>query len=142
MDWNIDGPGWEIVRPTPSCTPEETVDVGDLLPNAPWFWTSLQWYCVPDCCGLDAYEFSARAVEWALGRGREPTDAIMTWRSENPGDANDLADQLEVAASTVRAIETRCVSAAIFNHYMTSESCADLLTGLATKARAAAASES
>ena len=57
--------GWIPERPGP-VAPEAVVLVDDLLPDAGWFWASLERFCVSGCCGLDAYDFSATSVAWAL----------------------------------------------------------------------------
>nr|WP_255698113.1 DUF6331 family protein [Tessaracoccus sp. ZS01] len=109
------------------------VAIDHLIPEAEWFWASLQRFCVPDCCGLAAYDFSAESVAWACGWGTSrPTEG--DWRADSPGDARELARALRVAAEVVRGVDAPAVTANLFNDILTPESYADLLLDLANKA--------
>lgn len=126
------GTGWQKVGPG-RYPPGGWASIDALLPEADWFWSSLERNCVPGCCGLDAYDLSAESVAWACGWGTE-RPAGNDWRDENPGDPRELAAALRDAARQVRAIEVTGVSAALFNDALSPESCAQLLEHLADSA--------
>lgn len=107
--------------------------IDSLIPEADWFWLSLQRACVPDCCGLAAYDFSAESVAWACGWGTSRPDG-SDWRDENPGDPRSLAAELRAAAQEIRDLDVGAVSAALFNDILVPESYASLLEDLADKA--------
>lgn len=127
--------GWQRVEPEQHLL-HRYVSIDDLLPRADWFWRSLQHHCVAECCGLDAYDFSARSVAWACGWGTEPPWDIRgsAPRSRAQGAPRELAAALRDAAREVRALEAPAVSAKVFNHFLVPESCAALLEDLAAKA--------
>jgi hypothetical protein len=129
---NVSGEGWQLVRPERGLL-SEWVSIDSLVPTADWFWSSLQGFCVPDCCGLDAYDFSAESVAWACGWGTSrPND--FNWRDENPGDPRELALELRAAAQAIRDLDAPAVSASLFNDILTPASYAGLLDDLADKA--------
>lgn len=138
MPENLTGDGFEVVRPAPGSNFEGAVFVDDLVPEADWFWHSLQWYCVPDCCGLDAYDFSETAVRRALGQEVETPDAILDWSGE-VGDVDRLIAELTDSAGRLRGLDAPYVSAARFNHFLAPAALADLFLDLADKLRAASA---
>ena len=132
------GAGWRLVRPPRDRLPEAR-DFSPLVPDADWFWMSLQRFCVPACCGLDAYDFSAESVAWACGWGTtEP--AQSGWRDDSPGDPRELARALRAAAWGIRDIDAEAVSAGLFNDILTPESYASLFEDLADKAEPRSAS--
>jgi hypothetical protein len=131
MTENVAGPGWEMVRPKPSAL-RDFVSIDDIVPDEPWLWSSLQRVCVPDCCGLDAYDFSHRSVRWACGDAVEPPEE-NEWRHDHPGDPLAVAAALRAAAASTRHIKAEAVSAALFNDILTPESYALLFEDLATK---------
>lgn len=96
------------------------------VPDAPWFWKSLTWYCVPECCGIDAYEFSEDSVRWALGLEADVSGADCLWRDDHPGDARELATALSASANRIRSMDVDGVWATQFNHYLTPASHASL----------------
>ena len=90
-DEDLLGDCWSLVRPRPDTLTEST-QIDSLVPRAEWFWSSVQRLCVPECCGLDAYDFSAASVAWACGWGAErPGRDANGWRCEHPGDPHALA---------------------------------------------------
>ena len=105
-----------------------------LVPEADWFWLSLQRFCVPDCCGLAAYDFTAESVAWACGWGTTSPEE-SDWRDDNPGDPWELASALRAAAQGIRGLDAEAVSAGLFNDILTPESYASLFDDLADKAR-------
>lgn len=131
MGENVEGAGWEIVRPPPDAgDPVESID--DLIPEAPWLWYSLQRFCVPDCCGLDAYDLSHASVRWACGDDvDEPAED--SWRDPEPGDPSEMAAALRRAAAAVRSLTSAKVRCDVFGEILTPESLASLLDDLATK---------
>ena len=128
----VEGEGWQRVYPAPYLA-GRYASIDSLLPQADWFWTSLQRHCVPDCCGLDAYDLSADSVAWACGWGTARPE-WSDWRDEHPGDPRELAAALRIAAQEIRALDARCVSASLFNDILVTESYASLLEDLADKA--------
>lgn len=134
MTDNVEGEGWRIVRPGPEEL-AQSVAIDDLIPNAAWFWRPLQRFCVPECCGLDAYDFSAEAVAWACGWSATPPEP-GAWRAGEAerGGAKGLADELRAAATSIRDLEAKAASAGLFNDILTPESYASLLEDLAGKA--------
>lgn len=93
----------------------------------------MQRDCVPECCGLAAYDFSAESVAWACGWGTVKPASTFDWRDENPGDPHELAVSLRTAAEKIRQLEAAAVSATLFNDILTRESYANLMDDLATK---------
>jgi hypothetical protein len=132
MTENLEGPGWEIIRPSGSWRRGTEVCIDALVPDASWFWSSLQRYCVPECCGFAAYDFSAESISWATGRGIQ-RPASNDWRDPNPGDPVQLASELRVAADRIRNLTAEAVVADLFNEYLTPQSCAELFEDLAHK---------
>lgn len=135
MDDDIEGEGWKAIRPDPNVL-SEWVTIDPWVPNAAWFWLSLQRFCVPDCCGLDAYDFSAESVAWACGWGTVTPEAqgCSDWRDEDPGDPADLARGLRQAAQQIRRLDIQAVSGSLFNDILTPEAYALLFEDLAAKA--------
>jgi hypothetical protein len=128
----VEGDGWRIIRPGPAEL-REWVAIDELLPDADWFWLSLQRPCVPDCCGLAAYDFSAESVAWACGWGTA-SPGENEWRADEPGDASQLAEELRASATSIRGLDAKAVTANLFNDILTPESYANLLEDLANKA--------
>jgi len=124
-----EGDGWRIVR----VNLDAAISIDHLVPDADWFWTSLQRYCVPDCCGLDAYNFSADSVAWACGWGTT-RPAEFDWRADSPGDPEVLAFELRQAGLALRELNAEVATASLFNHYMAPEAFANLFDDLAAKA--------
>ena len=133
MAGDIEGDGWVIIRPPRDQLPEY-VNFDSLVPEANWFWSSLQRDCVPECCGLAAYDFSAESVAWACGWGTVKPASTFDWRDDNPGDPVELAANLRVAAAQIRQIGAGAASASLFNDILTPESYASLMEDLADKA--------
>lgn len=132
MAENIDGPGWEIVRPRPGWDRSSVIDIGSLLPQTNDFWYSLQRYCVPGCCGLDAYDFDPEFVRWAAHLANDQVGTPPGWRPDEPVDAPALALELRRASEQVRAIDADAVDATeLFNEMLAPASYADLLGSLA-----------
>lgn len=131
----IEGEGWRAIRPDPNSR-IEWVTIDPLVPKADWFWLSLQRDCVPECCGLAAYDFSAESVAWACGWGTI-RPAQHDWRDDNPGDPGTLARDLREAARQLRDLEADAVSGSLFNDVLTPESYARLFEDLADKAEPA-----
>lgn len=127
-----DGQGRQPARPD-HYPPDGFTSVASLLPDADWFWESLQRFCVPGCCGLAAYDLSATSVAWACGWGVE-RPAWSDWRHEEPGDPWELAAALRAAAREIRALDVVGVTASVLGDGLTPESCAELLEDLAVKA--------
>ncbi|MFK4088472.1 DUF6331 family protein [Kribbella sp. NPDC020789] len=111
----------------------EWVAIDALIPDAEWFWLSLQRECVPACCGLDAYDFSADSVAWACGWGTTDPGGMIDV-TPMPGDVPALVVSLREAADAIRALDADAVSARLFNYIRTPGEYADLLEDLATKA--------
>jgi hypothetical protein len=128
VDDDAEGPGWRLVR-----SPIASID--ELVPEADWFWGSLQRECVPGCCGLDAYDFSAQSVAWACGWGSIRPDG-NDWRSDHPGDWHKLAGDLRAAAQAIRALDVMAVSGSLFQEVLSPEAYAELFEDLAAKAEA------
>lgn len=135
VDDDIEGDGWRAMRPAPSAM-SNWVTIDPLVPKADWFWVSLQRYCVPDCCGLAAYDFSADSVAWACGWGtaRPAAPGCSDWRHDDPGDSSELARDLWRAAQQIRRIDAQAVSGSLFNEILTPEYYALLFEELADKA--------
>lgn len=127
----IEGDGWRLVRPARGSS--EFVSIDHLIPDAGWFWETLQRECVPDCCGLDAYDFSAESVAWACGWGAKDPGGVMS-RVPEPGDVLGLVARLRDAADEIRKVNAEAVSASLFNDILAPASYADLLEDLAAKA--------
>ena len=132
MDHAGDEEGWRAVRPERALL-GEWVSIDSLIPEADWFWLSLQRTCVPECCGLAAYDFSGTSVAWACGWGTVRPDE-SDWRDENPGEPRELAEALRAAAREIRQLNARAVTADLFNDILVPESYAALLDDLAAKA--------
>lgn len=99
------------------------MDIGPIVPDAPWFWGALQRHCVPDCCGIGAYDLTPQSVRWACG---------ADWRAGPPGDPALLAVELRQAAHAVRSIDVEVVSARLFQEFLVPESYAQLFVYLAS----------
>jgi Family of unknown function (DUF6331) len=127
----IEGEGWRPIRPTKGH--RELISIDHLIPDADWFWHTLQRDCVPDCCGLAAYDFSAESVAWACGWGRKDPGGVIG-RDPRPGDVPALVARLREAASAIRDVDAEAVSANLFNDILTPASYANLLDDLASKA--------
>src|SRR5436190_10808211 len=104
----VGGEGWQAVRPERGLEAGSTA-IDSLIPQAEWFWGSLQRLCVPDCCGLAAYDFSAESVAWACGWGTARPEE-SDWRDDSPGDARELAVALRSAAQEIRKLDASAVS--------------------------------
>lgn len=131
MVGTTEGNGWTPVRPAAGA--RHWVSVDALLPDADWFWLSLQRDCVPDCCGLAAYDFSAESVAWACGRGTTDPGGVID-RAPMPGDVPTLVAGLREAAHEIRMLDADAVAADLFNDILTPGSYANLLDDLAAKA--------
>lgn len=135
-DEDLLGDCWSLVRPRPDTLTEST-QIDSLVPRAEWFWSSVQRLCVPECCGLDAYDFSAASVAWACGWGAErPGRDANGWRCEHPGDPHALAGELRQAAASIRAIDAPTVDAGLFNEAQTPEAYALRMEDLEAKVEA------
>ncbi len=132
MDENNEGPGFEMLRPRPTYSVEAGVSIADLVPDAGWFCDSLQRYCVPGCCGLDAHNFSRESIRWACGFG-EDSPKGNDWRADTPGDPLELAADLTATAATVRALDAEQVDASLFCDPLPPGAYADLFEDLAAK---------
>lgn len=96
----------------------------------PWFWASLQRYCVSECCGLVAYNFSENSVRWACGvDGTKPEGS--DWRDVEPGDASALAARLRESAKAIRSLEAEVVDGSDFNECLVPDAYARLFETLA-----------
>lgn len=127
---NIEGPGWEIVRPRPTWDPDSVMTIDQWVPDAPWFWESLQRHCVPECCGLAAYDFSDDSVRWACGvDGPKPEGS--DWRDDQPGNASELAAQLRESAEVIRSLDAEVVDGTLFCEFLVPDACARLFERLA-----------
>lgn len=126
-----EGEGWRLVRPAAGARPWVAIDA--LIPDADWFWVSLQRECAPECCGLDAYDFSAESVAWACGWGATDPGGIFD-RVPVPGDVPALVSGLREAAHALRGLDADAVSADLFNDILTPGAYASLLENLASKA--------
>jgi Family of unknown function (DUF6331) len=132
MDVGTEGIGWRTVQPTEvNRAVWEPFD--ELVPTADWLWRSLQRHCDPECCGLDAYDFSHVSVRWACGDAVDPPSAlgVSDWRHKAPGNPLVLAEQLKQLSAHLRASSATEVSAALFNDILTPTSYADLFDDLA-----------
>lgn len=129
---DVEGEGWRLVRPHPESF-QDWVTIDSLVPDADWFWHSLQRECVPECCGLAAYDFSAESVAWACGWGGS-RPGQNDWRDDNPGDPKELARRLRSTAQDIRRFGAAAVSGSLFNDILTPESYASLFEDLAAKA--------
>lgn len=127
----IEGDGWRLIRPARGFA--DLVSIDHLIPDADWFWTTLQRECVPDCCGLAAYDFSAETVAWACGWGTTDPGGVMG-RDPEPGDVSTLVAGLPEAVRALRELDAEAVSANLFNDILTPASYANLLEDLAGKA--------
>lgn len=126
-----EGKRWAPVRPAAGA--RHWVSVDALFPDADWFWLSLQRDCVPDCCGLDAYDFSAESVAWACGWGTTDPGGVFD-RAPVSGDVPTLVSGLREAAHAIRMLNADAVAADLFNDILTPGSYANLLDDLAAKA--------
>ena len=127
----FEGDGWRIVPSLHLLS--DSVDIDHLVPEAPWFWQALASQCVPDCCGLDAYDFSAESVAWACGSSAIKPEGPLAWRSDTPGDVEKIASDLRTAAQALRGLQAEAVSADLFNHILTPEAYANLFDDVASK---------
>ncbi|HAP77909.1 MAG TPA: hypothetical protein DCR14_17725 [Acidimicrobiaceae bacterium] len=124
--------GWEAIRPEST----EWVlrpKIDPFLPEADWFWLSLERHCVAGCCGIDAFDFSAESVAWACGWGTI-MPSYNPWRDDVPGDSAQLARDLRKAAQQIRKLEVDALDSLLFGDVLTRESYALLLEDLAAKA--------
>lgn len=129
---NVEGTGWEIVRPRPTVGWVGAEAVDGLVPDAQWLWESLQRYCVPECCGLDAFDLTHASVRWACGDHVDPPDG-NSWRDVERGDPRELAAKLREAAAAARLISAAEVTTSLFGEMLTRDSFAALLEDLAVK---------
>ena len=131
MSENIDGPGWEIVRPRPSWNRVSLTDIDHLVPDVTDFWHVLQRYCVPECCGLDAYSFDPAAVRWAAHLTDEVPDGFTEWRGDEVIDSAALAADLRRSAAEIRSLRVEAVTARLFNDVLAPEGYARLFESIA-----------
>jgi len=137
MAGNLEGPDWVALRPTPAWDRDGLGRIDSLVPDAPWFWEPLQRFCVPECCGLAAYNFDAESVAWTCRLG-EIEPAGNDWRYDEVEDPSTLANELRRSATKVRALRQEAVSAVIFNDILAPEGYASLFEDLAEKIEMAA----
>jgi hypothetical protein len=128
-----EGDEWQVERSPMGSGPYLAFD--DHVPTAIWFWRSLQWHCVPECCGLDAYEFTVEAVRWALYGGPDPESATVVWCDPHPLLATQLASDLDALALKLSNDGSSAASAALFNDILTTRSYATLFSWLANAVR-------
>jgi hypothetical protein len=131
---DTEGEGWRLVRSAADA--RQWVSIDTLIPDADWFWLTLQRECIPECCGLDAYDFSAESVAWACAWGTTDPGGIID-KTPMPGDVPALVFSLREAADAIRMLDVDAVSANLFNNILTPGSYANLLEDLATKAEQA-----
>lgn len=129
---NIEGTGWKMIRPKPTWGHRgDETSIESLVPEAPWFWHALQRSCVPECCGLAAYDFEPTFVRWVSGATDVEPEA-PSWRDDNRGDHFELADELRQAATAIRALKVEAVDARrLFNEVLKPESYGELFDRLA-----------
>jgi hypothetical protein len=130
------GDGWKLVRHAQRVPYDELADIDAEMPAAEWFWTGLERYCVAGCCGLDAFDFSDRAVRWARGDQMEQPGGDW-YRVDDPGDAPKLASDLRNVASGLRERGAEPVKSTRLNAILAATLYADLLDDLARKLTAA-----
>ena len=78
------------------------IGINNYLNRKKEFWLKLQYHCVSECCGLDAYEFSEASIKDNLDR-------------YTPLEINkDLEDML----SAIHIANAKYVSSIIFNCHL------------------------
>lgn len=136
---DIGGPGWRMQRPKPTWDRSALVTIDHLVPDAQWFWSALESYCVYACCGLAAYNFDQDSVAWSCHLSdTDPASlrGVEGWRSE-AGDVAQLERDLDESVAAIRALGAEAVTATIFNDIMSPEGYASLFEDLANKIHAA-----
>ncbi len=114
----------------------DPLPIDDLVPDAPWFWWSTMRNCLPGCCGLDAFDFSAESVRHASGHD-VALYPISLGHRQAPGDPIALAAELRSSARRVRELDAKAVSASQFDDTLSPDAMADLFEDLADKLEAA-----
>lgn len=81
---------------------QEDFDADYIISKYPSFWSSLEYYCVAECCGLDAYRF-------------HPEDIIEASKSINK---DELRNDLQTLINDVILSPLQNVSCSALNHIM------------------------
>lgn len=70
-----------LLRSSKPVAYDELLHFDSGLPNADWLWGSLQHHCVPQCCGLAAYDFSHESVRWACADDIQAPEGFVSGAS-------------------------------------------------------------
>lgn len=96
---------------------DTAVSIDQLLPDADWFWSSLEGHCVSDCCGIDAFDLSPEGIRWAAGDD-VPAPAAISWRPDERGDVADLTALIATAITKIEQLDADVVrSSTVFNQH-------------------------
>lgn len=131
MTENLQGPGWAIVRPRPAVDHAAALQVDQLIPEAEWFWSALEHYCAAGCCGIEAFDFTARSVLWACGVGDEPPPS-GGHRYLEIEDPPALAAAFRRAIVEIRKSDAEAAGSSRLNEWSTPEFFARLLDSIAS----------
>lgn len=124
----LKGDGWETVNGAkPDYGSAQSLD--DLLPKANWFWGPLQRWCVPGCCGIEAYDFSPEFVRWVAHLSTEAPERD-NWRHDEVGDVAQLAADLRHAASKLREKPNTMSYSMVLELYFVPQELADIFDDL------------
>ena len=126
----LKGDGWETANTAkPDYASAQKLD--DLVPKANWFWGPLQRWCVPGCCGIEAYDFSPEFVRWVAHLSTEAPERD-NWRHEEAGDVPQLAADLRDAAVELRKKPTTMSYSRMLELYFMPQELADIFDDLAS----------
>lgn len=129
-DETVSGDGWRML-PKPSTEDyRNAVRVDGLFPDADWFWDPLQRWCVAECCGTDAFDFSPEFVQWVTHQSNTKPDR-HNWRYEQIGDVSELAVKFRESASKIQALPDQLLEARRLNSYYWPAELADFFSTLA-----------
>lgn len=110
---------------------DSAVPIDNLIPDADWFWSALEGHCVSDCCGIDAFDLTTEGIRWAAGDDVAPP-APLSWRPDEQGDLDALAQQLDETIAKVRDLNVGVVSSTtVFNQLFDSSVFTELMRHIA-----------
>ena len=100
------------------------------IKSTQWFWSNFEDYCVPDCCGLGAYNFEHDSVRSAAGA---PEFDFAPSLRHSDEERSELVSTFTELAGLLKEADLERVCVGWLNDIMSSAKYAELFSDLAWK---------